>query len=290
MPTRFAPSPTGRLHLGHAYAALFAWERAQERNDRFLLRLEDLDQARARPQHEETIYQDLRWLGLTWEQPVWRQSERPAAYQAALDQLAARDLLYPCFCTRKDIQTELARITNAPHGPEGPLYPGTCRQLSPTQRQDRLAQGQPHSLRLDLAQALAQTGPLTWHEIGLGDHTGGAEALGDVILSRKDAPAAYHLAVVVDDAAQGIDLVTRGEDLRHATPLHRLLQELLGLPVPQWQHHRLIRDENGHRLAKRHPSLTLANLRAQGETPDTLQKRLAIHLAESPRTQQPTRN
>jgi glutamyl-Q tRNA(Asp) synthetase len=263
--TRFAPSPSGRLHLGHAHSALFAARAAA--GGRFLLRIEDIDLGRCRPEFETAIYDDLAWLGLTWEQPVWRQSERLAAYGAALDRLAALDLVYPCFCSRKEIAAEIARSAAAPHGPDGPLYPGLCRRLDAEQRAERVAAGEAHALRLDMARALALTGPLSWHDEGRGDIPATPERLGDVVLARKEVPTSYHLAVTLDDAEQGVTLVTRGEDLFEASHVHRLLQALLELPVPRWRHHGLLRDEAGRRLAKRHDALAIASLRAAGHSP-----------------------
>ncbi|HCN27437.1 MAG TPA: tRNA glutamyl-Q(34) synthetase GluQRS [Verrucomicrobiales bacterium] len=268
MPARFAPSPTGWLHLGHAYAALFAWRQAMETDGRFLVRLEDIDTTRARPEYETALFEDLAWLGVKWEEPVRRQSAHFADYQAALDQLAARELLYPCFCTRREIQEEIARAANAPHGPDGALYPGTCRDLEENERARRIASGQPYALRLHMSRALAAAAPeMKWQDLDHGIHTATPEIFGDVVLARKDTPASYHLAVVVDDALQGITHVTRGADLLPATHLHRLLIALLGLPVPLWRHHRLITDAQGRRLAKRDDARSLRQLRAQGWTP-----------------------
>jgi len=265
--TRFAPSPTGWLHLGHAFAALFAAQ--QSDSGRFLIRLEDIDATRARPEYEEAIFEDLAWLGLSWEKPVRRQSDHFEDYRAALNQLETKGLLYPCFCTRREIQDEIARAGNAPQGPDGPLYPGTCRHLDADERQQRLASGAAYALRLDVAKALALLdAPLTFTELSRGEMTADPSIFGDVVLARKDTPASYHLAVVVDDALQGITLVTRGEDLLPATHLHRLLQHLLGLPVPRWHHHRLITDETGKRLAKRDDARSLRSLREAGWTPE----------------------
>ncbi len=264
--TRFAPSPTGWLHLGHAYAALFAHDEAE--GGRFLIRIEDIDGTRVRPEYEEAIFEDLAWLGLNWESPVRRQSEHFDDYRAALTRLEDLGVLYPCFCTRKEIQEEIARAGNAPQGPDGPLYPGTCRNRSPDERTGRIAKGEPYALRLDVAKAMQGVGELTWEDRARGAFSARPGMFGDVVLARKDTPASYHLAVVVDDALQGITLVTRGEDLLEATHLHRLLQELLGLPVPEWHHHRLITDENGKRLAKRDDARSLRSLREAGWTPD----------------------
>lgn len=265
--TRFAPSPTGWLHLGHAYAALFAQATAGP-GGRFLIRLEDIDGTRARPEYEAAIFEDLAWLGLAWELPVRRQSDHFAVYRTALAKLEAKGVLYPCFCTRREIQDEITRAGNAPQGPDGPLYPGTCRHRSPAERADRIAAGEAYALRLDIAKAQSSaTGDLLWKDRTHGNFTAAPALFGDVVLARKDTPASYHLAVVVDDALQGITLVTRGEDLLPATHLHRLLQALLELPVPEWQHHRLITDENGKRLAKRDDARSLRSLREAGWSP-----------------------
>lgn len=271
--TRFAPSPTGWLHLGHAYAALFAHEQAAKAGGRFLIRLEDIDQTRTRPEYEAALFEDLAWLGLKWEKPVRRQSEHFDDYRRALDQLSSLGVLYPCFCTRKEIQDEIARAGQAPHGPDGPLYPGTCRGKSAAEQQERIGSGQAYALRLDVAMALqvarsgsADSPDLIWHDLDRGPQRADPGIFGDVVLARKETPTSYHLAVVVDDALQGITLATRGEDLFEATHLHRLLQELLRLPIPQWRHHRLITDENGKRLAKRDDARSLRSLREQGWT------------------------
>ena len=272
--TRFAPSPTGWLPLGHAFAALFASEQARQNDGRFLIRLEDIDGTRSRPEYETALFEDLAWLGLSLEKPVRRQSEHTQDYRMALDQLAALDLLYPCFCTRREIQEEIARAGQAPHGPDGALYPGTCRHRSLDERADLIASGQAYALRLDVEKAAALAGrELLWEDAVRGVQLATPAIFGDVVLARKDTPASYHLAVVVDDAQQGITLVTRGEDLFEATHLHRLLQELLKLPVPRWHHHRLITDENGKRLAKRDDARSLRALREEGwSVKDVLQK------------------
>lgn len=275
--TRFAPSPTGWLHLGHAFAAFIAWEEAQKRNGRFLLRLEDIDGARSRPEYEQGIVEDLRWLGLTWEEPVRKQSEHFAEYRAALQQLQSMGLLYPCFCTRKEIQEEIARAGQAPHGPDEVLYPGTCKKLSPFDVESKLTEGRDYAMRLNLPKAMALAGgDFIWEDLECGRFVADPTPLGDVVLARKDTPTSYHLAVVVDDAAQGITLVTRGEDLLSATPLHRLLQALLNLPVPQWKHHRLIADEQGKRLAKRDHARALRTLREEGWTAEKVRQLLGF--------------
>jgi glutamyl-Q tRNA(Asp) synthetase len=265
--TRFAPSPTGYLHLGHAASALTGWRRAREVDGRFILRIEDIDVARCRVEFETAIYEDLAWLGLDWERPVRRQSEHMADYASALDRLAALGVLYPCFCTREEIAAEIAAAANAPHGPDGPLYPGTCRGLSPHERDDRLKRGMPFARRIDTAAATRLTGPLTWIEEGHGSVAVDPGRLGDAVLARKDVAASYHLAVTVDDALQGVTLVTRGADLFHSTHLHRLLQYLLGLAAPAYKHHILITTADGRRLAKRDGALSLRALRATQRTP-----------------------
>jgi len=265
--TRFAPSPTGRLHLGHAYSALFAEAAARQSNGRFLLRIEDIDPARCRPEFEQGILEDLAWLGLQWETPVRRQSDHLGDYRAALERLESAGLLYPCFCSRKEIQAEIARAVVAPHGPEGPLYPGTCRALSASERKSRISLGRPYALRLDVAAGLARTGPLTWQDLDRGVILAEPQLLSDVVLGRRDAPASYHLAVSLDDDLQGVNLVTRGEDLLAATHVHRLLQSLLDLATPAYRHHRLLTNDKGERLAKRDGAMTLAALRQAGHTP-----------------------
>ncbi len=277
MITRFAPSPTGYLHLGHAYAAWFAWKAARTGAGRFLLRWEDIDTTRCRADYEAAIEEDLDWLGLRPDDPHrMRQSERFASYQAAIDQLHGHELLYPCFCTRREIQEEIQRAGQAPHGPDGPLYPGLCRSRSKEERHDRLAAGEPHAWRLKMDAALRVAGTLAWHDREAGEQSAQPELFGDVVLARKDTPTSYHLAVTVDDAAQGITLVTRGEDLFPATHIHRLLQALLDLPVPASHHHRLIRDARGVRLAKRDAATTLQDWRARGITPNEVRQHLGI--------------
>lgn len=263
--TRFAPSPTGLLHLGHVYAAGFASQAAKAARGVFLVRLEDIDTTRVRPEYETAIFEDLAWLGLEWQQPVRKQSEHFEDYRSALARLEAMGLLYPCFCTRKEIQAEIAGAGQAPQGPDGPLYPGICRSKSKAEQEERTAAGQPYALRLDVAKARALAGTdLKWTDRMHGEHEARPEIFGDVVLARKETPTSYHLAVVVDDALQGVTLVTRGEDLLPATHLHRLLQALLGLPVPEWQHHRLITDQHGKRLAKRDQARSLRSLREAG--------------------------
>jgi glutamyl-Q tRNA(Asp) synthetase len=261
--TRFAPSPTGYLHLGHAYAALFARAAAREADGRFLLRIEDIDRTRCKPEFERAIVEDLIWLGVEWDGPVRRQSDHFADYRAALDRLKAMDLIYPCFCTRSDI----AAAVDAPHGPEGPIYPATCRRLSPHERSARLDAGATYALRLDTQKAVARTGSLVWTDLDAGVVDATPELFGDIVLARKDTPTSYHLSVTVDDHLQGVTLVTRGEDLRAATHVHRLLQALLGLDTPAYRFHKLLTDQAGRRLAKRDSAQTLRSLRENGKTP-----------------------
>ncbi len=263
--TRFAPSPTGRLHVGHAYSALFAARAAQ--GGRFLLRIEDIDLGRCRSEFEEGIYEDLAWLGLEWATPVRRQSDHFDDYRAALRKLDENGLIYPCFCTRKDIQREVERASQAPHGPDGVLYPGTCRALSADERKTLIAAGAAPALRLDMAKAVAAAGPLAFEDRERGRVEVDGPSCGDVVLARKDVPTSYHLAVTVDDAIQGVTLVTRGEDLLHATHIHRILQALLGLSAPEYWHHGLLTGADGKRFAKRDRSLTLQALREAGRSP-----------------------
>ncbi len=276
--TRFAPSPTGLLHLGHAHSALSGWTKAREAGGRFLLRIEDIDPGRCRPDHADAILEDLAWLDLDWDGTVRVQSRHLDEYRAALEALSARGLLYPCFCTRSDIAREVTASASAPHlpsvGADGPPYPGTCRRLPPGEGAARLARGDPHALRLDMARALALAPPgLSFHEEGQGRIRCDPARFGDAVLARKDAPASYHLCVTHDDALQGITLVTRGEDLKPATELHRLLQVLMGWPEPAYAHHRLLTDGAGRRLAKRDRAATLRDLRAAGLTPAEVRAR-----------------
>src|SRR5689334_16126666 len=242
--TRFAPSPTGHLHLGHAFSAWFAAEAAGA-DGAFLVRIEDTDQVRSRREFEAAIFEDLTWLGLKWAEPVRRQSQHFADYAAALDRLKARELVYPCFCTRASIAAEIQASAGAPQGPDGPIYPGICRLLHPEQRVQRIARGENHAWRLDIARAVSSAGrALSFEETGTGNNgESGRIAIqphiaGDVVLARKDTPASYHLAVVVDDALQGVTLVTRGNDLFPSTHVHRLLQALLDIAPPRYRHHR----------------------------------------------------
>ncbi len=277
--TRFAPSPTGLLHLGHVASALEGWRRAREAGGTFLLRLEDIDPGRCRPDYAAVILDDLRWLGLDWDGPVRVQSEHFPEYRMVLDALSERGLLYPCFCSRADI----AAASGAPHAaPDGStLYPGTCRDLDPALRDALLAEGVPHALRLRGDLACRQVGPLTRFEEKQGRVGCNPAAFGDVVLARKDSPASYHLCCTHDDALAGITLVTRGVDLEPSADLHRLLQALMGWPEPAYAHHLLLRDANGERLSKRNRSATIAALRAEGWTPEAA-KRLADAGANAP--------
>jgi glutamyl-Q tRNA(Asp) synthetase len=275
--TRFAPSPSGDLHLGHAFAALFAAARADEAHGVFLLRIEDIDVGRCRPEFEAAIAEDLAWLGLSWQTPVRRQSDHMGDYSHALGRLRAGGLVYPCFCTRKQIAAEIASSPAAPHGSAGPVYPGTCRGLSRGETEQRLAAGDGYALRLRMDEALAAVGgDLTFDEAGQGSVTCDPKPFGDVVLARKDVATSYHLAVTVDDAIQGVTLVTRGRDLFDATHVHRLLQALLGLPTPAYRHHRLIADDTGQRLAKRAVGETLRDLRARGVSADDMRRTLGF--------------
>ncbi len=260
--TRFAPSPTGRLHLGHAYAAWFAW---QSGGGGMMLRFEDIDQTRSRREHEAGILEDLRWLGLWNDGEVHRQSDDSAPYLSALESL--REYTYPCFCTRREIQEEIARIGSAPQGPDGPIYPGTCRHLSSAQVQSLKAAGAPCCLRIDMGRAIRDGEELGFEDRGVGPQTAQPHIFGDVVIQGKDSGFSYHLCVVVDDARQGVELVTRGHDLLESTHVHRLLQRLLDLPAPQYHHHALVVDQTGRRLAKRADDASIKTLREQGCTP-----------------------
>ena len=268
--TRFAPSPNGFLHLGHAAAALAAWRRARQAGGRFLLRIEDIDPTRCREEFTDAILEDLAWLGLDWDGEPRVQSRHLPEYRAALDTLAGRGLLYPCFCTRAAIVREIAAAPAAPHGPDGPLYPGTCRALSAAERATRLAAGAPYALRLDMTRAAAEAGTLRWHEEAEGWCAAEPARFGDVVLGRKEVPASYHLCVTHDDAAQGVSLVTRGEDLKPATALHRLLQALFGWPAPRYAHHPLLTGPDGRRLAKRDGAASLRGMREAGMRPEAV--------------------
>ena len=288
--TRFAPSPTGPLHLGHACSALLAHDLARAAGGDFLLRIEDIDQTRARPEWEDLICEDLAWLGVRWDGPVMRQSERMAHYGAALDALWSRGLLYPCTCTRRDIAAALSAPQEGADprgGPDGPVYPGTCRP-EVSHRVPASARPTVRHLRLDMSAALqvlkranaadltfTETGPAHGGQIAL-SHEACLSGIGDVVLARRDFGTSYHLSVVLDDAAQGISHVVRGEDLFDATPIHVVLQRLLTLPVPVYHHHRLIRDDSGKRLAKRDDARALRKFREDGLTPDDIRAMVGL--------------
>jgi glutamyl-Q tRNA(Asp) synthetase len=271
---RLAPSPNGYLHLGHAYSALLNVELARRSGGRLLLRIEDIDQARCRPEFEAAIAKDLAWLGIAWERPVRRQSEHWADYRAALERLTSLGLIYPASESRAEIARQIAEAGgSSPRDPDGaPLYPGSARLMPQGERDRLILSGAAYALRLDMAAAVARAGHVAWIEQGEGPdgETGQIparpQAWGDVILARKDTPTSYHLSVVVDDALQGVSDVVRGQDLFHATAVHRLLQQLLGLPQPRYHHHRLIRDDAGRKLSKSTRSTTLRELRAAGAT------------------------
>jgi glutamyl-Q tRNA(Asp) synthetase len=286
--TRFAPSPTGFLHLGHAHSALLGHRTARAAakeygSGRFLLRIEDIDRTRCKPEYERAIFDDLHWLGLDWEEPVRRQSDHFADYAAALQHLESDGLLYPCFCSRKDI----AAAASAPHGVqshegETVIYPGTCRGLDPILAAERKAAGEPFALRLDTAEALRRSGPLSFREAepdgsNLREIRAEPERFGDVVLGRRDTPASYHLCATLDDHHQGISLVIRGTDLRAATHIHRLLQAVLGLATPQYRHHVLLTNEAGVRLSKRDGALALRALRDRGSSAEAVRKMAGFH-------------
>jgi glutamyl-Q tRNA(Asp) synthetase len=283
---RFAPSPNGYLHLGHAYSALLNFDMARAIGGRLLLRIEDIDTARCRPEFETAIYQDLAWLGIAWDRPVRRQSEHLDSYRAALRRLAAHGLVYPSFDSRAEIAREVAAreaVGAWPRDPDGaPLYPGSAHEMTAAERERRIAAGDPYAVRLDMASALTRAGPLIWSEIGAGPagESGTTQAVpiawGDVILGRKEMPTSYHLSVTVDDALQGVTHVVRGRDLFWSTSVHRLLQELLGLQAPVYHHHPLILDGCGRKLAKSTRATGLRELRAQGLTPADIRRMVGL--------------
>lgn len=266
--TRFAPSPTGELHLGSAYSAWTGWHRAREADGTFLVRIEDIDIRRCRREYETAILGDLRWLGFHWDGDVRRQSEHFDDYGRALDRLDERGLVYPCFCSRADIEREVAASANAPHGPDGPLYPGTCRRLSVPERRDRMAAGQEHCMRLDAERSAVQAGPYHFCDETLGRVEGTPLLMGDFVIARKDTPTSYHLSVTVDDHLQGVTLVTRGVDVLPSTHVHVLLQELLGYATPHYAHHKLLTDASGRRFAKRDRDMTIRAMREKGMMPE----------------------
>ncbi len=266
--TRFAPSPTGRMHLGHVLAARVARDLAATQQDgSFMLRFEDIDHSRVREPFYEGILEDLRWLGIEWHGEPLRQLDRLDAYDQAFEFLRQEKLVYPCFCTRKEIQAEWAAIGGAPHGQDNLVYPAICQRLPEDEQQEKLAAGIPHAWRLDADEASRRVGHLRFHDLRFGTMDVDPNLLGHVVLARKDIGISYHLAVVIDDAHQQITHVTRGEDLLPSTHVHRLLQELLGLPEPKYLHHELVLDEHGNRLAKRSDSLSIQALRESGKSP-----------------------
>jgi glutamyl-Q tRNA(Asp) synthetase len=274
---RFAPSPNGYLHLGHALSALLNADMAQATGGRLLLRIEDIDETRCRPEYEAAIYEDLAWLGIAWEQPVRRQFEHYDGYRAALARLEGVGLVYPSFESRAEIAALVAAREPWPRDPDGaPLYPGDAKAMPAAERKRRMAAGEPYALRLDVPAAMARTGKLTWIETDQGLVAADPTAWGDVILARKDTPTSYHPAVVVDDAAQGVTDVVRGRDLFHATSVHRLLQTLLDLPAPRYRHHRLILDTDGKKLSKSTAATGLRELRAQGVTPTDIRRLVGL--------------
>ncbi len=282
---RFAPSPNGYLHLGHALSALLDFEMARAAGGRFLLRIEDIDATRCRPEYETAIYEDLAWLGIAWEEPVRRQSEHLDDYRAAIAKLSEMDLIYPSFESRSEIATLVAErdaVDGWPRDPDGaPIYPGTSKHLTRAERTRRMA-SEPYALRLDISAAATRTGPLQWQETGNGPHgesgtiIAAPEAWGDVVLGRRETPTSYHLSVVVDDAAQGVTHVVRGQDLFWASSVHRLIQALLGLPMPAYHHHRLILDKDGRKLSKSTRATALRELRSQGVTPRDIRRAIGL--------------
>ena len=283
---RFAPSPNGYLHLGHAYSALLNFDAARRSGGRFLLRIEDIDGTRCTPAFETAIYEDLGWLGIAWEPKVRRQSDHLGDYRAATFGLAARGLVYPSFESRAEIARQVAereQVAPWPRDPDGaPLYPGTAKELAPDERKRLLERSAPAALRLDMVTACARAGPLSWIEHGAGpagesgEVAARPEAWGDVILARKETPTSYHLSVVLDDALQGVTEVVRGEDLFWSTSVHRLLQQLLGLPVPAYRHHRLICDNAGRKLSKSTMATGLRELRSRGATPADIRRLVGL--------------
>tara|TARA_R110002096_G_scaffold436009_1_gene665039 strand:+ start:12002 stop:12907 length:906 start_codon:yes stop_codon:yes gene_type:complete len=282
--TRFAPSPSGDLHLGHAYSAKLNYDFAQQNSGEFILRIEDIDHLRCKAEYEQSIIDDLAWLGLKWPTPVRRQSEHFSDYKAALERLENMGLLYPCFCTRKDIKNEIEESTRAPHmrpklGPEGIIYPGICRDLTKEEQQQKIEAGIPHALRLDMKKALNLLDePLYWTDLKTGKQQSDPELLGDVVLARKDFPTSYHLSVVVDDHIQNITHVIRGQDLYYASHFHRLLQHLLDLRTLIYDHHPLLTTKDGNRLAKRDKSITIKSIRESGVHPDQLDAMIKDYL------------
>jgi glutamyl-Q tRNA(Asp) synthetase len=285
--TRFAPSPTGELHLGSAFSAWAGWHRAREAGGTFLVRIEDIDIRRCKREYETAILEDLRWLGFQWDGEARRQSDHFATYGKVLDQLDQAGLVYPCFCSRAYI----AASAYAPHGAEGPLYPGTCRHLTVQQRRDRIAAGHEFCLRLDAEQAAKQAGPYHFFDETRGRIEGQPLLMGDFVIARKDTPTSYHLAVTVDDHLQGVTLVTRGEDVLPSTHVHALLQKLLGYATPQYAHHKLLTDPSGRRFAKRDRDMTIRAMREGGMPPDeVMQLALGWDAHDLPDRERPARS
>ncbi len=279
--TRFAPSPSGYLHLGHAFSALFAMKIAAVSGGKFFLRIEDIDRDRCRLNFEKAIYEDLRWLGVSWEPEVYRQSERLSVYKEAIQKLDSIGMLYPCFCSRKEILEEYANINLAPHlssqNTNNRIYPGKCRKLNKRTVQKKINNGAEYSLRLKMDKAISHCGPLFWYDVKRGPQKAEPETFGDIVIARKDIPTSYHLAVTLDDHAQSINQVTRGEDLFQATHIHRLLQCLLKLNSPQYFHHDLIYDSFGKKFSKRDNSCTLRQLRQEGKSQSHVKELIKIY-------------
>ena len=274
--TRFAPSPSGLLHLGHAYSALFAEKEAKDGDGTLLLRFEDIDRERCDPKYEKQIEEDLSWLNVKWEDNPRRQSEHLADYSAALKKLESLNIIYPCFLSRKELNDALSAPHNIPKQTNNITPLNTDQYLSEAERERRIKKEEPFALRLRMATALKMVGPLYWHDIDKGPQIARPEIFGDAVIARKDIPTSYHLSVVVDDAIQKVTTVTRGNDLFEATHLHRLLQELLGLHVPQYKHHKILTDNKGERMAKRDKSITLQSLRLSGKKPADIYKMIGF--------------
>ena len=274
--TRFAPSPSGLLHLGHAYSALFAEKEAKNGDGTLLLRFEDIDRERCDPKYENQIEEDLSWLNIKWEDNPRRQSEHLADYSAALKKLESLNIIYPCFLSRRELNDALSAPHNIPKQTNNIIPLNTDQYLSEAERERRIKKEEPFALRLRMATALKMVGPLYWHDIDKGPQIARPEIFGDAVIARKDIPTSYHLSVVVDDAIQKVTTVTRGNDLFEATHLHRLLQELLGLHVPQYKHHKILTDNKGERMAKRDKSITLQSLRLSGKKPADIYKMIGF--------------
>jgi len=265
--TRFAPSPTGYLHLGHVFSALFAYEASKILGGELIIRIEDIDKQRSRSHFEKSIFEDLDWIGIKYRKIIRRQSEKMSDYEAAIEELDRLNLIYPCFCTRSEIQSEILRAGYAPHGIDHLVYPGTCRRLSKSEKEKRIKTNKNYAWRLDIRSAAKKIGKLSWHDIRLGNHEVPVGIIGDVVIGRKDVPSSYHLASTLDDHIQRVGLVTRGEDLVESTHIHRILQSLLGLKTPFYFHHPLILDSSGVRLSKRTRAQTIRAMKARGLSP-----------------------